>query len=322
MIAMQRLTRWTFATAFSACLGLGGVAGAATEFDGEWALTVPGGGAGWLGVRDVDGIPKVDLMWIAGSVTPLEDITLDGNMLTLKRDKQIITAQRDGDRLHLQTVTPGASGQAGQKVSFEGKLQPPLPPAPDLSKVKFGEPIKLFNGKDMTGWRLLDPKAANGWSVKDGVLSNNPAQPEGGAHKNYGNIRTDKEFEDFNLKLEAMVPPDGNSGVYLRGIYEVQVADTFGQKPDSHNMGAVYSRITPTQAAEKKAGEWQTLDITLVDRHATVVLNGKKIVDNKPVLGCTGGALWSDVTKAGPIYLQGDHSRVNYRNIELRPVVK
>ena len=71
----------------------------------------------------------------------------------------------------------------------------------------------------------------------------------------------------------------------------MQVADTFGKPLDPHNMGAVYSRIKPTESAEKPAGEWQTLDITLVDRHVTVILNGKKIIDNQPVLGCTGGAL-------------------------------
>lgn len=147
-------------------------------------------------------------------------------------------------------------------------------------------------------------------------------QEEGKPHKAYGNLRTDREFEDFNLTLETRLSPKGNSGIYLRGIYEVQVADTFGHGLDSHNMGGVYSRITPTEAAEKPAGEWQTMDITLVNRHVTVILNGKKIIDNQPLLGCTGGALWSDVLRPGPLYLQGDHTGVEYRNIVLRPVVK
>ena len=102
----------------------------------------------------------------------------------------------------------------------------------------------------------------------------------------------------------------------------MQVLDSYGRPLDSHNMGAIYSRITPTESAEKPAGQWQTLDITLVERHATVILNGKKIIDNQPLLGCTGGALWSDPFRPGPIYLQGDHTGANYRNIVLRPVVK
>ena len=197
-----------------------------------------------------------------------------------------------------------------------------MPPAPDLAKVKFGEPIVLFNGKNLDGWELTNPHAANGWSVKDGVLTNNVVQTPGKPHKNFGNLRTVKEFEDFNLTAETNVPKDGNSGIYLRGIYEVQVLDSFGKPLDPHNMGAIYSRICPTEAAEKPAGQWQTFDITLVDRHVTVILNGKKIIDNQPVLGCTGGALWSDPLRPGPIYLQGDHTGANFRNIVLRPVVK
>jgi len=118
------------------------------------------------------------------------------------------------------------------------------------------------------------------------------------------------------------VPRRGNSGVYLRGIYEVQISDSYGRDLDSHNMGAIYSRITPTVAAEKPAGQWQTLNITLLNRHVTVELNGKVIIDNQPLLGCTGGALWSDESKPGPIYLQGDHSAVSYRNIVLTPILK
>ncbi|MFZ2639430.1 MAG: DUF1080 domain-containing protein, partial [Verrucomicrobiia bacterium] len=150
----------------------------------------------------------------------------------------------------------------------------------------------------------------------------NDAPQEPGKHKGYANLRTEREFEDFRLTLEVRVPKGGNSGIYLRGIYEVQVADTCGKPLDSHNMGGIYSRITPTVAAEKPAGEWQTMDITLVDRHATVILNGKKIIDNQPVLGCTGGALTSDEFRPGPIYFQGDHTSVDYRNIVIRPVVK
>ena len=158
--------------------------------------------------------------------------------------------------------------------------------------------------------------------MKDGLLVNEVSQEEGKPHKNYGNLRTDRVFEDFNLTLETRLAKGGNSGVYLRGIYEVQVADTYGKPLDPHNMGAIYSRIKPTVSAEKAPGEWQTMDITLVDRHVTVILNGQKIIDNQPVLGCTGGALWSDVTRPGPIYLQGDHTGIEYRNIVLKPVVK
>jgi hypothetical protein len=304
-------------------------------FVGHWALTIPGGAAGWLGVTESEGKLSASLLWGGGSVLPLQSAKLDGNTLVLTRQSgqrrnaeaatvttEMITAKLDGDNLKLTTVKSRPNQPELDKAEFTGKRTPPLPPAPDLAKVKFGAPIKLFNGQNLDGWKLTNPRAANGWSVKDGILSNNPVQEEGQPHKNYGNLRTEQEFEDFNLRLEVNVPSRSNSGIYLRGIYEVQIADTYGRPVDSHNMGAIYSRITPSMAAEKPAGEWQTLDITLVDRHATVILNGKKIIDNQPSLGCTGGALWSDPLRPGPIYLQGDHSIASFRNIVLRPVVR
>lgn len=315
-------------------------AGAAqtNPFVGGWGLTPPGGGAGWLGVTERDGKLAASIMWIGGSVEPVDEVREEGDRLILVRNHQweendasgkrvqrtaieTLTARRNGDTLEMttQTVRPDTTGEP-KVQSFTGKRLPPVPPAPDISKVRFGRAMKIFNGKDLTGWRLTDPNAVNGWKVENGELINDPVQTPGQPHKNYGNLRTDQEFEDFRLTLDVNVPKGGNSGVYLRGIYEVQVEDSFGQPADPHHMGAVYSRITPTATVEKPAGEWQTMDITLVNRHVTVVLNGTKIIDNQPVLGPTGGALWSDVTRPGPIYLQGDHAAVKYRNIVLRPV--
>jgi hypothetical protein len=308
-------------------------------FVGDWALTIPGGAAGWLGVDANGGQLKASMLWGWGSVFSLNSATMDGANLVLTRNYSVDRKNADGKRvkvpmtetftcsvtgdvINLVSVKPRENGQGEEKVEFAGKHQPPIPATPDLSKVKYGKPIRLFNGKDLWGWRLTDPNAMSGWSVKDGLLVNNPMQEEGKPHKNYGNLRTDQEFEDFNLKVEVRVSKNQNSGVYLRGIYEVQVADTYGRGLDPHNMGAVYSRITPTTAAEKPPGELQTMDITFLDRHVTVILNGKNIIDNQPVHGCTGGALWSDVMRPGPIYLQGDHTGIEYRALDLRPVLK
>ena len=308
-------------------------------FVGDWALTIPGGAAGWLGVKQDGGQLNASMLWGWGSVFPLDNASMDGDRLVLTRKQNIdrknaegkrerktitetITCTAQGGTVQLTSVKPRENGQGEEKQEFSGKRQPPMPPPPNLREVKFGKPVRLFNGKDLSGWRLTDPNAVNGWSVKDGLLVNNPAQEEGKPHKNYGNLRTEQEFEDFELNVEVRVSKDQNSGIYLRGIYEVQVADTYGRKVDPHNMGAVYSRITPTVSAEKPPGQWQTLDITLVDRHVTSILNGKKIIDNQPVEGCTGGALWSDVMRTGPIYIQGDHTGIEYRSLVLRPVMK
>ena len=304
---------------------------AETPFTGRWALTLPGGGVGWLGIEEKDGAFKGSVLWGGGSVVPVQDVKVTGDTLTVTRiakskdaktntdekTTETITGSVNGDLLKLTTVKVKADGKEFGKAEFTGKRIPPVPAAPDLSKVKFGEPISLFNGKDLTGWALIDPKADNGWSIVEGSLID---RIEKGKH--CGNLRTDREFEDFNLKLECKTQAGSNSGIYLRGIYEIQVAESFGKQLDSHNMGALYSRITPSVAAEKPIGEWQTFDITLVDRHVTVVLNGKTIIDNQAVLGCTGGAMTSDEFKPGPLFLQGDHTNIDYRNIVIRPVVK
>ena len=312
------------------------------DFAGMWTIDIKKGGVGWLEVRQEDKYPDGALLWIGGSVVPVSDMFIQkNNILTVtmsepvirtRDDKnnavrtQVITdwleIKREGDMISGIRLSPKRDGSGVDTAEFKGKLLPAVPPAPDMSKIKYGTPITLFNGKDLTGWRLIDTTLKCGFKVVDGVLTNDPVQPPEGPHVSYGNLRTVREFEDFNLKLEVNVPATGNSGVYLRGMYEIQVIDSYKKPLDSHYMGALYSRITPSVNAEKPAGTWQTLDITLCDRHVTVLLNGVKIIDNQPVYGPTGGAMKSDVFSPGPIYLQGDHDRVSYRNLILTPIVK
>lgn len=311
---------------------------AVNPFVGRWALTLPNGAAGWLGITEENGQFKSQILWGGGSVVPVTSTSIQGEKLIVTRVQparkasgktpareeitETITATVMGDVLQLATIKTRKNGKTFDSATFTGKRIPDLPPRPDLAKVKYGAPVSLFNGKDLTGWRLINPKQENGWSVKDGILINRPVQEEGKPHKSYGNLRTEGEYEDFNLRLEVRTQENSNSGVYLRGIYEIQVMESYGKPLDSHHMGALYSRITPAMSAEKPIGEWQTMDITLINRHVTVILNGKKIIDNQPALGCTGGALSSDEFRPGPIYLQGDHTSIDYRNIVLRPVIK
>lgn len=313
---------------------------AGSGFAGRWALDLPGGGAGWLEIKPQNGWFDGSLLWGGGSVLPLANVVITDGKLTATQVRQVerknpagevvrtqwltnvLVAQLSGDTLTGTFTVPRLKGDGFDRSEFKGKRIPALPPRPDLTKIKWGESITLFNGRDLKGWRLTDPQAVNGWGVESGALVNRPVQVEGQPQKRYGNIRTDREFEDFNLKLEVNVPTHSNSGIYLRGIYEVQIFDSHGKPPSSSGMGAIYSRITPKKSAEKPAGEWQSMDITLLDRHVTVVLNGVVIIDNEPLEGCTGGALSSDEFRPGPIYLQGDHGAVDYRNVVLRPIVK
>jgi len=283
--------RHLLALAFST-LTLHSVTAAENPFLGRWALTLPGGGAGWLEITREQGYYDGRILWGGGSVVPVSSVFFQDNALFVTRTRdvkrqdasgktvrtqqftEVIEARVDGDQLSLEQRNPRDNGSGCSEAKFSGKRIPPLPPRPDLAQVKFGDPIPLFNGRDLTGWRLVEASAVNGWSVQDGILINRPVQEEGKPHKHYGNLRTDREFEDFKLTLEVKVP------------------------------------------------RRQSLDITLVDRHLTVVLNGTTVIDNQPILGCTGGALWSDELRPGPIYFQGDHEAVDYRDVVLRPVVR
>ena len=311
-------------------------------FLGQWSIDIAEGGVAWLNIHEDKGYLDAELMWIGGSVTPVSHAYLkdDSHIVitrteTVKKGKDTNNNERSHTITYTITATHGPMGTLiGEMVAptwegkgelrrtFIGKRTPVMPARPDLSKVKYGTPIPLFNGKNLDGWRIINPEQPNGFKAVDGILVTDPVQPDNGDHLYYGNLRTDREFEDFNLKLEVNIPEENNSGVYLRGLYEIQVYDSYKKKLDSHHMGALYSRITPSVSAEKPHDTWQTMDITLCDRHVTVILNGTKIIDNQAVLGPTGGAISSDVLAPGPIYLQGDHGNVLYRNIILTPIIK
>ncbi len=310
----------------------------AESYAGRWALHLPGG-AGWLDVRQEDGYLDADILWFGGSVVPVSGVYMADDALVVERTRTVVRKRdeqgnptrshtlvqriqleiRGPDRLQGTSVTPKGNGLGVDRVAFKATRIPPLPPAPNLKELRYGDSIALFNGSDLTGWQVMNARAGNGWAVKGGALVNDPASI---GKKHSSNLRTERTFEDFRLTLELNVPKGSNSGIYLRGIYEVQIMDSYGRGLDSHHLGAIYSRITPSVAAEKPAGQWQKMDMILCDRHVTVVLNGKTIIDNHPLYGVTGGALTADQFKPGPIYLQGDHGPVSFRNVNLRPILK
>lgn len=171
----------------------------------------------------------------------------------------------------------------------------------------WGMPIQLFNGKNLDGWKAM---GTNQWIVENGVLRS----PKSGA-----NLVSEKQFDDFKLHIEFRYPKGSNSGVYLRGRYEVQVEDSYGMAPLPDLFSAVYGFLPPNEMAAKKAGEWQSFDITLVGRKVTVIANGKKVIADQVIPGITGGALNSKEGEPGPILIQGDHGPVEYRNIVITP---
>lgn len=218
-----------------------------------------------------------------------------------RRDDQSFDGQVEGDTLHGETTD-----ERGTKLTFTGKRAPSLRHA----EPAWGEPIELFNGKDTAGWKPRAANRKNGWVVRDGLLVN----------ANPGNdLLTEQKFGDFQLHVEFRYPKGSNSGIYLRGRYEMQIEDDFGLEPDSHYIGGIYGFLTPSVNAAKRAGEWQTVDVTLYGRVVTIHLNGERIIDRQTIPGITGGALDSDEGSPGPILLQGDHGRVEFRKVTLRP---
>ena len=195
---------------------------------------------------------------------------------------------------------------AGNPIRFEGHRAPPL----DHPEPAWGKPVDLFNGRDLAGWTPQHAAVANGWRVKDGILVN--AEPG-------NNLRTERTFADFKLRAEFRYPKGSNGGIYLRGRYEVQIEDNFGGEADSHRIGGVYGFLTPCLNAAKPAGEWQEVEITLVGRRVTIVLNGERIIDRQLIPGITGGALDAQEGAPGPILLQGDHGPIEFRRLTLTP---
>ena len=171
--------------------------------------------------------------------------------------------------------------------------------------------VSLFNGKDLAGWKLRHANRKQTWQVVDGALYNSDRGSD---------IHTEQTFKDFKLHIEFKVPRGGNSGVYLRGRYELQVADSFGRKPGKGGCGALYGKFAPAQEACKKADEWQSFDVTLVGMKLTVLHNGIKIHDEVTIPGHTGGSMGGKEPDPGPLMLQGDHTRVWYRDIRIQPI--
>jgi hypothetical protein len=207
-----------------------------------------------------------------------------------------------GDALAGTITTP-----AGEAHRFTGKRAPLLRRA---GAVTWGKPVTLFNGKDLTGWK--PGPGTNQWMAMNGELVN----MKGGS-----NLITTDAYTDFKLHIEVKYPKGGNSGVYLRGRYEVQVEDVGDLEPLPVHLGGVYGFLVPNENVSKGPDVWQTFDITLIGRRVTVVLNGKTIIGDQTIPGITGGALDSDEGAPGPIYLQGDHGPVAYRNIVLTPAM-
>ena len=282
-----------------ACLGAGG-----SPFVGRWDLTMVTPQAtypSWIEFADEGPAGVVRVVGRTGSVHPGNDVKVQGSHLTFASPEGTWEVTASGHKLSGVQHQP-----KGGDVQFSGVPAPTLKRAAPAAWLA-AEP--LFDGKDLNGWEADEP-SKNHWSAQNGELRND----KGGA-----NIRTTRKFDDFKLHIEYNCPQGGNSGVYLRGRYEVQVEYEPPEKNDQfHGMGSIYGFIAPSAEVPKHPGQWESYDVTLVGRTVTVVRDGVKIIDEQEIPGITGGALDSHEAEPGPLYLQGDHTGgLRYRNITI-----
>ena len=172
----------------------------------------------------------------------------------------------------------------------------------------------FFNGKDLTGWKLRRAEGFPSWSVKDGVLINTPDPVKHGT-----DLVTEKKFWNFTARFEFKIPPGANSGFYLRGRHEIQIFDDYKSgKPSLGGNGAIYQHTAVSKFASKPAGEWNTVEATMIGNKISVILNGVKVHDNVECTRATGSEIDSKINEPGPIFLQGDHGSVSFRNLRIK----
>jgi 3-keto-disaccharide hydrolase len=205
--------------------------------------------------------------------------------------------------------------------------------------------ISLLNGKDLAGWKTVgrDP---NDWTYGKAALNpDNPAKlkvagpgDELISTNRTVNLSSESSFGDCIVELEFMVgqstpgnSTDSNSGVKMMNIYEIQIFDSYGKtNPNKEDCGAVYSETAPLVNACKKPGEWQKLVIdfraprfdasgkkTANAKFVKVTLNGQVVQDNVEIAHGTNVSRNAPEHPTGPIYLQGDHGSVAFRNLKV-----
>ena len=292
-------------------------ADSASPFLGPWDLTLKAPDRewpSWLELREEGGQLKADMVGRWGNARPLPKVSITNGKLTFVSPKEEEDAKTDmvfeatlkGDEL-----SGTVNGPDGKTWTWTARRAPALNRA---GAPKWGKPIALFNGKDLAGWKMSPANSTKAWKVEDGLLVTPGNGPE---------LINDRKFEDFKLHMEFNCAENSNSGIYLRGRYEVQVETDSIEEPPSHHMGGVYGFLAPTPELPRKPGTWQTYDITLIGRRITVAQNGQTIIDNKEIPGITGGALDSHEELPGPIYLQGsEKGRVAFRSIVITPAEK
>jgi hypothetical protein len=313
--------RATFALLFLSTAALA----ANSDFNGRWDITAhtqPRPRAFWLELTGSE-TPNPSGFFVSaygGDRNKIDSISIQNGELVFRFNPP---PGRDGKqaripvwhaRLHGGKLEGsfGIEGQSTATTPFTG-VRAPVIEEKDDGSWREGTPIQLFNGRNLDGWLPLNPSTEMKWSVADGVLRNAPPTTD---------IISREKFWNFALHVDFRIVEHSNSGIGLRGRYEIQILEDYGKEPNTHSSAALYSRVAPRVNASKKAGEWQSYDIRLVGRTLTVVHNGVKVLDKVEVEGLTAIANNADEAEPGPFIVQGDHSYVEIKSFVVTPLMK
>ncbi len=285
-------------------------------FLGKWDITGAGQHANhvyWLEVKMEDGKLAGYFLNRGGSVLKLPEIAIENGELVFSPGARANAAKpvhrakvEEGRLLGLLT-------QGEQEIGWIGVRPPQWGVYNANARHKSGSPVALFDGKSIDHWDVQHKDQPSGWSVVDGSMTNEAKA---------NNLVSKHRFENFKIHCEYKLEEKSNSGIYLRGRYELQVLDDAGKEPESHGHMSLYSRVKPLVNASLPAGQWQVMEATIVGNRLTVFLNNKKVHDNILIEGITGGALDSNEGESGPIMLQGDHGKVWFRKVIITPISK
>lgn len=296
------------------------------QFNGRWDITVNSAPSkGWW--LDVSGAGTNNLKgkFAGAPIAPVDDIPKlsisDGELrfaleAHYHRDrnleKGLYWARFEDGKLK---GTFEIEGDPSSYLEWTGVRAPMLADKDDGSWKK-GDPVVLFDGRDLVGWQALQPVSAGrstGWTVREGILTGASGASD---------LASDKRFWNLNLDVEYRVGPRASGGIALRGRYEAVIADDVDRPVSNRITGAILGRITPSANLSQLDGEWQTLSVRLVGRQVTVVLNGVRIIDRQTIDGPTGIALDANESDPGPIVLQCDRGTLEFRKIVVYPLLK
>jgi 3-keto-disaccharide hydrolase len=284
-------------------------------FLGRWNLTGTGTDANrvyWLEVTEQGGQLKGMFLNRTSSPLALASIKVDNDTLVFQlppgRDNKPgaeFRAKLEGAKL------VGTTTDRDRTINWVGVRPPKWPAADANAKHAYGTPVALFDGTSLDAFVPQSGDKIQNWAVADGIATNTPPS---------SNLLSKEKFKDFRIQAEYKLGPESNSGIYLRGRYELQVLDDFGKPVDTHGHMAIYGWTAPRVNASKPTGEWQTMEAVLVGNRLSVTLNGQKVHDNAEIQAITGGALDADEAAPGPIMIQGDHAKVWFRKIVITPI--